>query len=73
MDRGVVMSELSARLKHFRLKQNLTVRDLAKSAGVSVSYVYAIESGSRGHNIVKLEKIANALGVQVSDLWEGGK
>jgi transcriptional regulator with XRE-family HTH domain len=67
------MTDLSTRLKYLRTKQDLTVRDLAKRAGVSVSYVYAIESGSRGHNIVKLEKIATALGLNVSDLWEGGK
>lgn len=72
MNGGGGLAELSSRVKHYRAQQNLTVRDLAKFAGVSVSYVYAIEAGARGHNIVKLEKIATALGVSLSTLWEGG-
>ncbi|GMA51524.1 hypothetical protein GCM10025857_28810 [Alicyclobacillus contaminans] len=64
------MARLAERVKHYRLKQHLSVRDLAQRANVSVSYVYAIESGQRGHNIVKLERIAKALGVPLSALWE---
>ncbi|CAM3848835.1 helix-turn-helix domain-containing protein [Alicyclobacillus pomorum] len=63
------MGSLAERVKYYRLQQQLSVRDLAKRANVSVSYVYAIESGSRGHNIVKLERIAKALGVSLSTLW----
>ncbi|MDQ0189720.1 helix-turn-helix transcriptional regulator [Alicyclobacillus cycloheptanicus] len=65
------MTDLGTRVKSFRLQQKMSVRELAKRAGVSVSYVYAVESGHRGHNIVKLGKIAKALGVPVSALWEG--
>lgn len=63
------MEDLSARVKHYRLMKDVSVRELAKLAGVSASYIYAIESGHRGHNIVKLELIARALEVPLSALW----
>jgi transcriptional regulator with XRE-family HTH domain len=67
------VDSLGARLKYYRTKENLTVRELAKRAGVSVSYIYAIEAGSRGHHIVKLERLAEALDVPLSELWKGEK
>lgn len=63
------MNSLSQRLRYYRSIRGLSVRELAKRAGVSVSYVYAIEAGVRGHNIVKLERLCEALGVNLSDLW----
>lgn len=63
MDNG-----LGNRVRSLRLQQNLTVRDLAELAGVSASYVYAIESGVRGSNLNKLGKIAAALSVSISTL-----
>ncbi|SFU47450.1 helix-turn-helix domain-containing protein [Alicyclobacillus macrosporangiidus] len=63
------MEGLGTRLQALRRQSNLSVRALAERAGVSVSYVYAIEAGLRGHNLVKLQRIANALGVPLSQLW----
>ncbi|MCL6637748.1 MAG: helix-turn-helix transcriptional regulator [Alicyclobacillus sp.] len=65
------MSSLGVRLKQIRLEKNLTVRELAQRAGVSVSYIYAIESGTRGFNIVKLQQLADALEVPLAELWGG--
>ncbi|MBX5437039.1 MAG: helix-turn-helix transcriptional regulator [Alicyclobacillaceae bacterium] len=65
------MNHLAGRVRHYRSAQKLTVRELARRAGVSVSYIYAIEAGVRGHNIVKLERVAAALGVPLSALWDG--
>jgi transcriptional regulator with XRE-family HTH domain len=63
------MGDLSARVREYRLKNKMSVRDLAKRAGVSPSYIYAIEAGNRGANIVKLQQIAKALGIPLSTLW----
>lgn len=68
-----MMEDLGVRLKRLRTEQDLTVRKLASLAGVSVSYVYAIESGVRGHNIVKLERLAKALRVPLAELWLEGR
>jgi len=65
------MTRLGEHVKTLRLKQSMNVRELAKSAGVSVSYIYAIESGSRGSHVVKLEHIAKALGVSLTELLNG--
>ncbi|WAH42856.1 helix-turn-helix transcriptional regulator [Alicyclobacillus fastidiosus] len=65
----VRLGELARRLKYYRKMRNLSVRQLAHLARVSVSYVYAIESGARGSNAAKLGQIAEALGVRLSDLW----
>lgn len=63
------MAELAQRLRYYRKLRGLSVRELAEKAGVSVSYIYAIESGARGSNASKLGLIAEALGVSLSDLW----
>jgi len=64
------MSDLAERVRQYRLEQKLSVRELAIRAEVSVSYVYAIEAGERGNNLLKLGKIARALGVSLSRLWD---
>lgn len=64
------MSDLAKRVRRYRLEQQLSVREVASRAGVSVSYVYAIESGDRGNNLIKLGKVAKALGVSLSQLWD---
>ena len=67
---GVVgVRDLAQKLKKYRTAKRLSVRDLAKMAGVSVSYIYAIESGARGTNFAKLEQIAAALEIPLSALW----
>lgn len=65
------MEGLAHRLRRLRLERNLSVRNLARRAGVSVSYVYAVESGVRGTHVVKLRRIAAALGVSLQDLCGG--
>lgn len=40
-----IVKRISARLKEFRLKQNISRQDLADSAGVSVSSIVRIEDG----------------------------
>jgi transcriptional regulator with XRE-family HTH domain len=63
------MCTLARRLKYYRRLKNMSVRNLAKEAHVSVSYIYAIEAGARGNNASKLGQLAEALGVKLSDLW----
>jgi transcriptional regulator with XRE-family HTH domain len=67
------MDGLGNRVRSLRLSRNLSVRELAEQAGVSMSYVYAIESGVRGSNLKKLSKIASALSVSMTTLIGEGK
>lgn len=65
------MSDLTIgmQLKKLRKQTGFSVKELAVRAGVSQSYIYAIESGTRGTNATKLDCIAHALGVPVADLY----
>jgi transcriptional regulator with XRE-family HTH domain len=65
------MSDLTIgmQLKKLRKQTGLSVKELAARAGVSQSYIYAIESGTRGTQATKLPTIASALGVPVADLY----
>lgn len=67
------MRELAQRLKYYRKLRQMSVRELASAAGVSISYLYAIEAGARGSNVAKLGKIAEALQIQLSELWGDAK
>jgi transcriptional regulator with XRE-family HTH domain len=67
------MNGLGNRVRSLRLSRNLSVRELAEQAGVSMSYVYAIESGVRGSNLKKLSKIASALSISMTTLIGEGK
>lgn len=59
---------LGQRVKDRRLELGLTVQELAQRAGVSASYIYAIEVGARGSHVDKLVRIAEALGVSLLDI-----
>ncbi|QRF24283.1 helix-turn-helix transcriptional regulator [Alicyclobacillus sp. TC] len=69
----VGVARLSENVKYYRTVKGMSVRELAMKAGVSSSYIYAIESGARGSNLTKLEKIAEALEVPLQRLWEEKK
>lgn len=60
---------VSERLKELRLERELSVAELAESAGVSSPYIWQIESGRRQNpSGDKLQKLATALGVTIADL-----
>lgn len=53
-----------------RHDKKISLRQLEKQSGVSKTTLNAIENEKRVPNIVQLEKIAKALGVRISDLYE---
>ncbi|WP_235587020.1 helix-turn-helix domain-containing protein [Ferroacidibacillus organovorans] len=63
-------SGLGARMKERRKQIGMSVQELALRSRVSVSYIYAIEAGSRGSHIDKLTRIAQALGMTIDELWK---
>lgn len=57
------------KIKQQRENQNLSLRKLAAKSNVSPSYLYYIETGiSQNPSINVMQKIANALGVEVTTL-----
>lgn len=63
-----IRETISRRVRELRLQRGMSVEDLAQAAGVSVSYVYAIEAGTRGSRVEELYRVAKALGVGIGEL-----
>lgn len=58
------------RLKHLRTQAGLTQNDLGFKTGIDRSYLSNIETGDRNVSIDIMEKLADALGIPMRDLFE---
>ena len=58
------------KLKHWRLANTMTVRDLAAQSGVNHSAISEIERGLRSPHPATIRKLAAALGVEPVDLLQ---
>ena len=63
--------ELGARLRAIRLLRRLTLREVADAAGVSESFVSQLERGRSSASVATLQRLANAVGIEISDLFAG--
>ncbi len=66
-----IKSKIGKRIRETREKVEMSQKDLAYSADLDRSYIASVESGQRNISIVNLEKIANTLGVSLSELFKG--
>ena len=55
-------------LKHWRLRRELSQKELARRAGLAYDYIYRIESGRRGCNPETAQLLADLLQVDLEDL-----
>ena len=60
---------MDLRLREWRTKRDLSLRQLAKRAGVSFVTLYRIEAGRISPTVAMLEKLAEALDISVRDLF----
>ncbi|MGK5086838.1 helix-turn-helix transcriptional regulator [Bdellovibrionota bacterium FG-2] len=60
---------LGKRISQIRRRKALTSERLAYENGISKGYLSDIENGNRLPSLKLLEKIANALGVRLRDLF----
>jgi transcriptional regulator with XRE-family HTH domain len=68
---GMVDSkEIGRRIRQFRQDAGLSQEALAEMIGVTFQQVQKYESGHTTLNILKLQQIADALKVQVSDFFD---
>jgi len=65
--------ELGARLKAIRSKRGMTLAELSTAAGVSKSMLSRVERSEAAPTITTLQKIADALGVTLGRLVDGGE
>ena len=57
------------RVRAERLKQDLSQEELAAKAGLHRTYIGMIERAEKNLSLKNIEKIANALGVEIYDLF----
>lgn len=57
-------------LRIARERLGITQEELALRSGLTQGYINFLENGKRGYSERSLEKIANALGIQISGLFE---
>jgi XRE family transcriptional regulator, regulator of sulfur utilization len=62
------LAELGRRTQALRLERGLTLQALAATASVSVSMLSAVEHGQKAATIVVLARIADGLGVPLTEL-----
>jgi transcriptional regulator with XRE-family HTH domain len=61
--------ELGERLRAIRLLRRLTLREVAEAAGVSESFVSQLERGRSSASVATLQRLAEAVGIEISDLF----
>jgi DNA-binding transcriptional MerR regulator/quercetin dioxygenase-like cupin family protein len=64
---------LGEKLRAARHRRGLSLRDASRQAGLSVSHLSAIECGTRNASLAGLQRLAVALGIQVSGLFGDGQ
>jgi transcriptional regulator with XRE-family HTH domain len=65
-----IPKDLGRRVQEARQKKNISQVELAEEIGVTPTYVGFIEQGVRNPSIATLDKIARALGIKMSDLFD---
>ncbi len=60
-------------VRSLRLRQQITQERLAELAGLPVNYGGSVERGERNVSIQNIEKLANALGVDIRVLFAAAK
>jgi transcriptional regulator with XRE-family HTH domain len=61
--------DVGERLRAIRLLRRRTLREVADAAGVSESFVSQIERGRSSASVATLQRLAAAVGIEISDLF----
>ena len=68
-----INEQLGMRIRYLRKNKSLSIEDLALEADVNKNYLSDLERGKRNPSLLILESIANALNVDLSELFKGIK
>ena len=68
----MITEDLGRRIKELRLERTgLSQESFARKIGMDRTYLASVEAGKRNISIRNIEKIANGLGITISQLLEG--
>lgn len=65
-----IKKKFGANLKRLRLEKGISQESLALLADLDRTYIPSIEKGERNVSITVLEKLANALNVNISEFFK---
>jgi transcriptional regulator with XRE-family HTH domain len=66
-----ILEKFGRKVREERLKQVLSQEDLAVKAGVHRTYIGMIERAEKNITLLNIHKVAQALGISISDLTKG--
>ncbi len=66
-----INKQLGARIRYLRQQKNWSMEDLALEAEINRNYLCDLERGSRNPTVNVLNRIAKALDINLSTLFEG--
>ena len=67
----MITEKIGDRIRELRHETGLSQEKFALKIGMDRTYFASIELGKRNVALINLEKIANGLGVTLSELFEG--
>ncbi len=65
-----IKQKFGAKIKELRKQKRLSQEKLANLADIDRTYLPTIEKGERNVSIEVIEKLANALNVEIKDLFD---
>ena len=66
-----VLAKFGEKIKELRHKNNISQEDLAEMTNLHRTYIGGIERGERNLSLENINKIAKALKISLSELFEG--
>ena len=70
MQRMSVQSRVSRNIQRIRREKDLSQEEVAHRADIHQTYLSGVETGKRNPSILVVERIANALGVDVLEIFK---
>ena len=64
-----VLQKFGTRVRHLRKEKEYSQEELAHRAGLHRTYIGMIERAEKNITLINIERIANALEVQINDLF----
>lgn len=64
------MEEIGSMIKYFRMKEELTLKQMSSQTGLSTSFLSQVERGESSIAITSLNKIADALNVDITSFFK---
>ena len=69
MDKDNVLIKFGNKVRQYRLEQGISQEELAFRANLHRTYIGMVERAGRNITLVNIEKIANALNININDLF----